>query len=89
VQGVRERAEGVGRAAMALGAGRARAEDAIDAGAGLVLDVKRGDQVDAGQAVATLYAATEALLDAGEERFVTAVRYGAQRPEAPGGGRDS
>jgi pyrimidine-nucleoside phosphorylase len=69
-------AEGVGRAAMALGAGRARADDAIDHGAGVLLSVKRGDAVCAGAKVAALYAASEALLDAGEERLRAAIRYG-------------
>jgi len=69
-------AEAVGRAAMALGAGRARADDAIDHGAGVLLAVKRGDAVGAGAKVATLYAASEALLDAGEERLRGAIRYG-------------
>jgi pyrimidine-nucleoside phosphorylase len=71
-------AEGVGRAAMTLGAGRAKAEDPIDHGAGILLHAKRGDAVSAGQPVATLYAASDALLDAGEERFAAAVRYAAR-----------
>ncbi len=68
-------AEGVGRAAMALGAGRATAEDAIDHGAGIVLHAKRGDAVSAGDSVATMFAASERLLDAGEERLAAAVVY--------------
>jgi pyrimidine-nucleoside phosphorylase len=68
-------AEGVGRAAMALGAGRAKADDAVDHGAGVLLHAKRGDPVSAGDAVATLYAASEDLLDAGEGRLATAIRY--------------
>ncbi|HEY3318188.1 MAG TPA: thymidine phosphorylase [Coriobacteriia bacterium] len=67
--------EGVGRAAMALGAGRAKADDAIDSGAGILLRVKAGAAVAAGTSVATLYAATEALLDVGEERLAAAIRY--------------
>lgn len=70
-------AEGVGRAAMALGAGRARAEDVIDHGAGIVLHAKRGDALASGGSLATLYADTEALLDAGEERLRASVRLGA------------
>jgi pyrimidine-nucleoside phosphorylase len=68
-------AEGVGRAAMALGAGRARAEDVIDHGAGIVLHAKRGDHVPRGESVATLYAASEKLLDAGEERLGQAIDF--------------
>ena len=67
-------AEGVGRAAMVMGAGRARKEDAIDHAAGLVLHAKAGDRVAAGAPLATLHAATDELLAAGEARFVHAVR---------------
>lgn len=67
--------EEVGRAAMALGAGRARADEAIDHGAGIVLHAKRGDAVTAGEPLATLHAASEALLDEGEARLAAAIRY--------------
>jgi len=68
-------AEGVGRAAMLLGAGRAHVDDTIDPGAGLVLAVRVGDAVESGQELCTMYAATEKLLDAGAERFGRAVRF--------------
>src|SRR5205807_9336014 len=41
-------AEGIGRAAVALGAGRDRAEDAVDPAVGVVVDAKVGDPVTAG-----------------------------------------
>ena len=41
-------AEGIGRASMLLGAGRERADAAIDPAAGIVLDVEPGDHVTAG-----------------------------------------
>jgi pyrimidine-nucleoside phosphorylase len=66
-------AAGVGRAAMAMGAGRASMDDAIDPAAGLVLAAKVGDRVENGAPLATLHAASEALLDAGEERFRNSV----------------
>ncbi len=66
-------AEGVGRAAMALGAGRARIDEAVDPAAGLVLHAKVGDRVEAGQSLCTLHASNEALLDAGEGRLRKAV----------------
>lgn len=62
-------AEGVGRAALALGAGRERKEDAVDPGAGIVLSVKRGDRVLRGDALATLHASTLDRLEAGLERL--------------------
>ncbi len=68
-------AEGVGRAAMMLGAGRTRKEDEIDPAAGIVLHRRVGDKVEAGEPIATLFAASEELIAAGEERFVASVRY--------------
>ncbi|MDZ4063889.1 MAG: thymidine phosphorylase [Coriobacteriia bacterium] len=76
-------AEGTGRAAMLLGAGRARKEDVIDAGAGLLLAVRIGDEVASGDLLATAYAASEELLDAGEERFRMSVHIGDEAVVAP------
>jgi pyrimidine-nucleoside phosphorylase len=75
-------AEGVGRAAMALGAGRARIEDTVDPAAGLVLHAKVGDRVETGASLGTLHASSEALLDAGEERFRNAVSVSATAVDA-------
>lgn len=44
-------AEAIGIAGMLLGAGRQRAEDAIDHGVGIILKVKPGERVEAGGAV--------------------------------------
>ena len=49
-------AEGVAKAAFELGAGRAKADDAIDFAAGVTLAVARGDRVEAGQPLAELAA---------------------------------
>lgn len=48
----------VGVAAWRLGAGRARKEDAVQAGAGVELHAKPGEAVRAGQALATLHTDT-------------------------------
>ena len=76
-------AEGVGRAAMQLGAGRADVDDTIDPGAGLVLAVRVGDALAAGDALCTMYAGSEELLDAGEERFHRALHISDERVEPP------
>jgi thymidine phosphorylase len=51
-------AYGVGVAAWRLGAGRARKEDPVQAGAGVRWHVSQGEQVSAGQVLATLYTDT-------------------------------
>jgi pyrimidine-nucleoside phosphorylase len=76
-------AEGVGRSAMVLGAGREHVGDAIDPGAGLVLAVRIGDRVEPGDPLCTMYAATDSLLDAGEERFRRSVHFAAEPVVAP------
>ena len=44
----------IGVAAMRLGAGRERSEDTVDPGVGITLAAKPGDEVEAGQPLATL-----------------------------------
>ncbi|MGB4338561.1 MAG: pyrimidine-nucleoside phosphorylase [Bacillota bacterium] len=55
----------LGRAAMAMGAGRVRKEDSIDLSCGIVLAKSIGDRVHAGDTLATLYASSQRLLDEG------------------------
>jgi thymidine phosphorylase len=76
-------AEGIGRAAMLLGAGRATKDDTIDPAAGLVLSVRVGDRVAAGDLLCTLYASSEGLFSAAEERFRSAVEFSTEPVEAP------
>ncbi|CAN5715209.1 pyrimidine-nucleoside phosphorylase [soil metagenome] len=53
-------ASGIGSAALALGAGRARKGDEIDPGSGIEILVKPGDPLEEGQPVARLYGEREA-----------------------------
>ncbi|MDZ4654664.1 MAG: thymidine phosphorylase [Coriobacteriia bacterium] len=76
-------AEGVGRSAMALGAGRARKEDDIDLGAGLVMAHKVGDRVKTGDVIATLYTSNESRLPEAESRFRAGLRLSDTPVEAP------
>jgi pyrimidine-nucleoside phosphorylase len=55
----------VGRGIIALGGGRTRMEDRVDPGVGYVITVKPGDWVEAGEAIATVFARDEAGLRAG------------------------
>ena len=62
---VRLDALAVGTAAWRLGAGRARKEDDVDPGAGLVLGAGLGERVTAGTPLATLHASTPERLAEG------------------------
>ena len=75
-------AEQVGLAAVELGAGRARKEDRVDPAAGLVLRKRVGDDLRAGEVIAELHAATDALLDAGEARLRGALVLADKAPPA-------
>ena len=69
----------LGYASMGLGAGRTRAEDGVDPGAGVRLHVQIGDRVRVGDEIATVYASKRRLLDGGAERVRSSFRTG-QRP---------
>ncbi|MBR2677393.1 MAG: pyrimidine-nucleoside phosphorylase [Solobacterium sp.] len=56
-------AEGIGTAAQMLGAGRATKEDKIDPAVGLVMKVRCGDSVKAGDVLAELYVNNEDRLE--------------------------
>ena len=71
-------AEAVGRAAVLLGAGRTAKDAPIDPAAGILLHKKCGDAVRRGDPLATLYAASEELLEAGEERLAAAISIRAE-----------
>jgi len=74
-------AETIGYAAIALGAGRSKAGDRIDPGAGIVLERKVGHAVRRGDALVRLRAADEARLAEAGRRILDAYRIG---PEPPG-----
>ncbi|HEX2857819.1 MAG TPA: thymidine phosphorylase [Propionibacteriaceae bacterium] len=70
----------VGLAAWRLGAGRARKEDPVQAGAGVELHAKPGDAVRAGQPLLTLHTDTPEAFSRAEEALAGAIEVGA----APG-----
>jgi thymidine phosphorylase len=78
-------AEAVGLAAMALGAGRTRVEDAVDPAAGLEVWKKVGDRVEAGEPIAAMHLGSRPLEspDAVAARLRAAWRIGAG-PASPG-----
>ncbi len=66
----------VGMAAWRLGAGRARKEDPVQAGAGVVLHAKPGDQVEQGRPLATLLTDDEGRIARAEESLDEAFEIG-------------
>ena len=69
-----------GYASMGLGAGRTRAEDAVDGGAGIRLHVGVGDRVHAGAPLATLYSSKKSLLGPSAGRVLASFSIGKRRP---------
>ncbi len=69
-------------AAFALGAGRARKEDAVDPRAGVVLNKRPGEPVEAGEPLATLYASdpSRARPDAVRDAFTIGDAAAPARP---------
>ncbi|MCM2267805.1 MAG: thymidine phosphorylase [Elusimicrobiales bacterium] len=70
----------VGFASVALGGGRAKAEDAVDFGAGFILAKKPGDRVRPGDLIATAYASDPAKLADGVKMFEASLAYGTRAP---------
>ncbi len=71
----------VGVAAWRLGAGRARKEDRVQAGAGVEMHAKPGDQVTAGEPLFTLHTDTEQRFERALEALAGAVDVGALAPD--------
>ena len=76
-------AMGIGVSAWRLGAGRARKEDPVSAGAGVVLRVVPGDTVSQGQVVAELHADDAAHMEAGQAAIAGAIRIGDDAGDTP------
>jgi pyrimidine-nucleoside phosphorylase len=70
----------VGRASMALGAGRDRVDAAIDPGAGIVLHVTPGDRVTRGQVIADLHVGASARSDDAAAWLRGAIEIGDEPP---------
>jgi thymidine phosphorylase len=70
----------IGVAAWRLGAGRARKEDAVSAGAGVVWHKREGDTVAMGDLLFELFADDETRFDGALEALVTAVTIGSDVP---------
>ena len=74
--------EAVGIASVLLGAGRETKESPIDFAAGILLQKKPGDRVEAGEPLAVLCTNDAAALAAAREKFLSAVTIGETAPQA-------
>jgi len=73
----------IGYCAQALGAGRQKKTDIIDPAVGLIMDVRLGDAVKAGDSLATLYLNRRELAGDAVERMQKAIVISEEKPELP------
>ena len=76
-------AEKYGVAALVLGAGRSKKEDAIDYSAGILIAKKRGDKVQKGDVIATLYSSSPENLDEAEKIISENTVISDEKPHVP------
>ena len=75
-------AERIGIVGVALGAGRAKKEDAIDFAAGIRLLKKTGDAVNAGEPIAILYTNRDSVVTTATADYLAALTFAPTAPEA-------
>ena len=75
------RALPVGIAALELGAGRVRKDEAIDHAVGILCLRKRGDRVERGDALAEIHARTDEAATAATDRVLAAYELGESPPD--------
>lgn len=73
----------IGRCAQALGAGRQKKTDVIDPAVGLVMDVRLGDAVRAGDSLATLYLNRRELANDAVAEMQRAIAITQEKPALP------
>ncbi|MBM3153688.1 MAG: pyrimidine-nucleoside phosphorylase, partial [Chloroflexi bacterium] len=71
----------IGKAALQLGAGRHRKEDAIDHAVGIHVHHKVGDHLEQGDALFTIHAGNEGQLEIARRSVVEACRWSEQAVE--------
>ena len=76
--------EEVGICSLILGGGRETKESAIDLSVGIILSKKKGDRVQRGERIATLYGNSEEKLSEAAKRLQQAYRYADTPVEKPG-----
>ena len=73
----------IGYCAQSLGAGRQKKTDVIDPAVGLVMDVRLGDYVSAGDSLATIYLNKRELAGDAIARMQQAITITPEKPELP------
>lgn len=73
----------IGYCAQELGAGRRTKDDVIDPAVGMVMDVRLGDYVKAGDSLATLYLNKRELAAGAVEKMQKAIMISVDKPELP------
>ena len=71
----------LGLASVALGAGRSRADQAVDPSAGIELLCQRGDRVARGEPLAVIHARSKLLAESEVPRVKAAFRFSARKPK--------
>lgn len=74
-------AEKIGRICVELGGGRKSKEDSIDYSAGIIMEKKTGDWVNAGEVIARLYTNNENAVKAAEQDYLAAVTVSKEKPQ--------
>lgn len=73
----------IGKAALVLGAGRENKESVIDLGVGLIMHKKIGDQVEAGDSLATLYYSDQSNTEGAMRYIYEAYKFSQDKVEKP------
>jgi pyrimidine-nucleoside phosphorylase len=73
--------ESLGIASVMLGAGRETKDSIIDFSAGIIINKKYGEYIEAGEVLATMYANDESLFKAAAKKYLEAIEIKNIRPE--------
>ncbi|MEG1742821.1 MAG: thymidine phosphorylase, partial [Clostridia bacterium] len=71
----------IGCCALSLGTGRVTKQDKIDHGAGIILNIEKGDYVQKGQKIATFYCKDKSMLDDAARYFENSLIISAEKPK--------
>ena len=73
--------ESLGIASVMLGAGRETKDSVIDFSAGIIINKKYGEYIEAGEVLATMYANDESLFEAAAKKYLEAIEIKNTKPE--------